>query len=96
MLAVPEHTIFECYNSLLGLREGGTKVSFETKDLYEGKRLEDDVFSDYPCLLLQNKMIFKSNISMFLKKTTDIDEKFKNQVNTERDLTTINRLEVLC
>ena len=60
--------------------------------------MEDDVFSDYPCLILRNKLVFKSNIGTFLKKTTDINEKFKISDQSEETayLEKINRLETLC
>ena len=54
------------------------KVDFASKDLTDGTSLEDDVFSEYPCLLLGNKMIYKNNIGEFLKKTTNINDKFRN------------------
>ena len=47
------------------------------KELTTGISMEDDVFSDYPCLILRNKLIFKNNIGTFLQKTTDINEKFR-------------------
>ena len=49
------------------------------------------MYSDYPCMLVGNKLIHKNNINTFLKQVTDINKKLPENRHGE-----IARLETLC
>lgn len=44
----------------------------------KGTHLVDRVYSEYPCMLIGNKYVQKSNIALLLKKVTTINDKFKS------------------
>jgi len=58
-------------------------------------KIADTVYSDFPCLLVENKRVEKTNIAIFLKKLTTINEEFKS-VSQRDNLEKIKRLEVMC
>ena len=91
MLVEPQHIIFDCYKRLLVQKEG-KQVSLEVKEILDGISIQDEMFSDYPCMLIKNKLIHKGNINSFLKQVFDINQTFSN----EKDRGQIERLETLC
>ena len=49
------------------------------------------MYSDYPCMLVGNKLIHKNNINTFLKQVTDINKKVPENRHGDNA-----RLETLC
>ena len=62
--------------------------------------MADDVFSEYPCLIVGDKIIQKDNILVFLKKVTDLNDKFKGDPNVNKkgreQQEKMKRLEIMC
>ena len=44
----------------------------------QGVKIADTVYSDFPCLLVENKRVEKTNIAIFLKKLTTINDDFRS------------------
>ena len=94
-VVVPEQVLYNCYAKMLD-PVSQDKVLFSEKKLESGKAMTDDVFSDYPSLVVGNKVINKNNIGIFLKKVTNINDKFRQLKDSVARLEKIKRLEVLC
>ena len=101
-LAIPEKTIFECFQTAI-------KSAYKRDDIPENERhevkvrqlssagesMEDQVYPDMPSLLYSNRRIQKSNILVFLKKVTTVNDKFRKLAERQNE-EKIKRLEVLC
>ena len=61
----------------------------------EGESVLDNVYSELPCLLYGNKRVQRSNILVFLKKVTTVNDKFRKEPSRASE-ERIKRLEVMC
>ena len=90
MLVEPERILFDCYKSLL-VQKDGQQVTLECKEMVNAISIQDEMYSEYPCLLVGNRLIWKNNINSFLKQVFDVNLAVPDAKKSELD-----RLETLC